>query len=742
MLKQLLKNLRIGFPSNELISPEAVRQLIRRGEYDAAERQIAQLAAGSADEQALRLCLLGETAFKQEKDVEAEAHFRSALKLAPGMADAHCGLSLILHVQSRQEEALQHAQFAANKGDVARYHAQLGLCQLAQGNHLQADSALARATRLDPEDHFAWNNLGIARRARGNLAGARHAFSHALVLVPDFAQAAANLMQLEVEEQAAAAADTSTTVPGITELSGTALLSEIDQAELDCTAQPDDPALAARLFGLYKRAGDSQSGLDVLEAFLSRHPEDVETQCVLGCAYAAAEEYRLAKPLVIAALVHQPNNPKILSALADVRREQGKIAEALELTRRALEADPSLTRKGQLAAMLVNANCFEEALAVTEDILAEDPSKDMELLGLKICAMTYLGMHEQAMPLLDAVIQMSPNEPIRRFPRATIHLLNERFALGWEDYAFRHMSSIKHLRVLALPRWQGESLEGRSILILAEQGLGDQVMFASCIPDVLARNPQRVIIEAVDRIAKTIARSFPACEVVASQQDGNFDWVPGLGEVDCCIALGDLPRLLRRTRESFPAHRGYLVADKARVDHWRRWVDPDDNGPLRVGFSWRGGTEMTRSGMRTMDIALMAPLLRARPVTWVCLQYGDVTADLARPELEGLPVRYAPESIKDLDEFAAVVAGLDLVITVCNTTVHYAGALGKPVWVMAPQVPEWRYGVSFESMPWYPSSRMFRQSQNGDWVSILGRIGQELSLVIDSASNNGPEPSA
>ena len=742
MLKQFLKNFRIGFAGNEPISPDGVRQLIRRAEYEAAERQMGLMALESTDQRAMHACLLGEMAFKQGRDEPAEAHFRAALKLSPGMADAHCGLSLILHEKSQLEEALEHAQFAANKGDVARYHAQLGLCQLAQGNHLQADGALARATRLDPEDHFAWNNLGIARRARGNLEGARHAFSRALALAPDFAQAQANLRQLEIEEQAAAADGDLETVLDPTQPPSTDLLAEIDQAEAHCSAQPDDPALAVRLFGLYKRAGDTQSGLDVLEAFLSRHPQDVETQCVLGCAYAAAAEYRLAKPLLLAALEHQPDNPQVLSALADVRREQGRIAEALELTRHALAVDPSLIRKGQLAAMLVNANCFDEALAVTEDMLVEDPSKDMELLGLKICAMTYLGMHEQAMPLLDAVIQMSPNEPIRRFPRATIHLLNERFALGWEDYAFRHMSSIKHLRVLALPRWQGESLEGRSILILAEQGLGDQVMFASCIPDVLARKPQRVIIEAVDRIAKTIARSFPDCEVVASQQDGNFDWVPGLGEVDCCIALGDLPRLLRRTRESFPAHRGYLVADKARVDHWRRWVDPDDNGPLRVGFSWRGGTEMTRSGMRTMDIALMAPLLRAHPVTWVCLQYGDVTADLARPELDGLPVRYAPESIKDLDEFAALVAGLDLVITVCNTTVHYAGALGRPVWVMSPQVPEWRYGVSFESMPWYPSSRMFRQASNGDWASVLDRVGQELSLARSPEQNKGQDQCA
>ncbi|NJN00263.1 MAG: glycosyltransferase family 9 protein [Aquincola sp.] len=120
-------------------------------------------------------------------------------------------------------------------------------------------------------------------------------------------------------------------------------------------------------------------------------------------------------------------------------------------------------------------------------------------------------------------------------------------------------------------------------------------------------------------------------------------------------------------------------------------------------------------------------LMTVREATWVNLQYGDVTADLEQAAASGMTLLHWPAAIADLDEFAALISALDLVITVCNTTVHYAGALGKPVWVMTPKVPEWRYGLTFESMPWYPSSRLFRQTEAGDWVSVLDRIGTELS---------------
>jgi hypothetical protein len=164
-----------------------------------------------------------------------------------------------------------------------------------------------------------------------------------------------------------------------------------------------------------------------------------------------------------------------------------------------------------------------------------------------------------------------------------------------------------------------------------------------------------------------------------------------------------------------------------RIAYWKNRMDALGPQP-KIGISWRGGMEVTRKSVRSMALTDLLPLAETCDATFVCLQYGDVHSDLTEAVAAGFKAHYWPEAIKDLDEFAALISSLDLVITVCNTTVHYAGALGRPVWVMAPHIPEWRYGLHFDSMPWYPSSRMFRQPEAGNWSAVIRRISREMSI--------------
>jgi hypothetical protein len=354
---------------------------------------------------------------------------------------------------------------------------------------------------------------------------------------------------------------------------------------------------------------------------------------------------------------------------------------------------------------------------------------------VRVDALTNLGMHDEALPLLDAAIAANPRDATRRFLRSQIHLLNERFGLGWDDYAMRQISMARHLRTLALPEWKGEMLEGRRIVVLCEQGLGDQVMFASCLPDLLELKPARVVVEAVQRVAPTLARSFPQCEVVPSKQDVAMDWLRDLGDLDCYVAMGDLPRIFRREAADFPSRAGYLVADRQRVDHWRKVLSALGRRP-KIGVSWRGGTQATRRVLRTMSVTDLLGAFDAVDVDLVCLQYGDVSSDLHEVKRTGIDLHYWPEAIEDLDEFAALISALDLVITVCNTTVHYAGALATPVWVMAPRIPEWRYGLHSRTLPWYPTSVMYRQATDREWGDVLGAIRRDLATCFDHPAPN------
>lgn len=733
MLGTILRNLR-GADAKRQWTPAELRARLRSGELD--EAAIDRLSDTTPQREVAILCLRGELAFFQRKDADAEKLFRKALTIAPGSPDAYYGLSLVLQARGDTMEAVRHAQFAAtNGGKEARFWAQLGLCQVELQNYVQAGEALELATRLGPEDKFAWNNFGIAMRAKGELDRARVGFQRALKLDPGFAFAGDNLEKLEQDLATARAPLREPSAPATAEIAHIRQLAKIGDVALAIDAcerlsaeQPDDPHAVLELHRLYELGGDTQSGIDALQAFHVRHPDDIDVIATLGAALVWALELDAAQPLVTRAFARRPDEPRLIVAMSQIYLQQGRYSESSQLLRRAYELDPTLERKGMLANALVKIFEYEEAVRLFDEIVAEDPALAGMLEGVRIYSLMYLGRQDEALPIVDEAIRQNPNEPMRRFPRATIHLHNERYGQGWDDYAYRQLASAAHLRMLPFPEWRGEPLEGRSILVLAEQGLGDQVMFASCLPDLLKLRPGRVVVEAMDRVAPTLARSFPDCEVVATQQDVEFDWLQQLGRFDFHVHMGDLPRVFRRERAAFPEHRGYLRPDPGRVAHWQATLAAAGRpGVPRIGISWRGGTEMTRQGLRTMNVAMLAPLMGGTDASWVALQYGDIAADLKSSADAGAPLLHWPEAIRDLDEFAALVSALDLVITVCNTTVHYAGAVGQPVWVMAPKVPEWRYGLHFDVMPWYPSSRMFRQPEHGDWERLLDRVSGELA---------------
>ncbi|WP_428421275.1 tetratricopeptide repeat protein [Methylibium sp.] len=739
LIGSVLRSLKRGPSARRRWAPAGVRELIARGQIAAAAAAVDTLLETTPQRELIALCLKGEVAFHERRDAEAEALFREVLAQAPGLPDAHYGLSLVMAEQGKDDLAVRHAQFAANNGTEACFSAQLGLCHVRRGSHVLATAELERATRLDPHDKASWNNLGIASRARRDVIGARAAFRRALELDPNFMSARSNLELLE--EDAAEHAASGTNQPGDEveaadaldeRLTGVRALREqgellkaADALERISLEHPDDGSLAIELFRLYRDQGDAQSGIDALRAFTAHHPEDWNVVSALGQALVKEREFKQAKPLVEAALERFPDDVAVLLAMADIREEQDRYIDAGALVDRVYELDPSLNNKGRLIASLTARCKYERALELMNEMLQEQPGTEEELLSLRVYALTQTGRHDEALPILDRAITEQPQEPLRRWPRATIHLLHERYAEGWDDYAFRTLSSSKHLRMLPFPLWQGESLEGKTILLMAEQGLGDQVMFASCLPDLLALKPKRVIVEVIDRVAPTVVRSFPQCEIVSTGQDAGFDWVTGLGVVDCFLPMGDLPRRFRRSHADFPAHSGYLRADPERVAYWRGKLAELGPGP-HIGLSWRGGSEATRRVVRTMDIGQLAPLTRARAANWVCLQYGDVSADLAKARAAGITLHYWPESIKVLDDFAALITALDLVITVCNTTVHYAGALARPVWIMAPKIPEWRYGMHSKILPWYPSSRIYRQPEAENWQGVLDTLQRRL----------------
>jgi tetratricopeptide (TPR) repeat protein len=759
MLRNLVKVVASNLGGKRTWTAIEVRELIRQRDFGGARRAADKLSTASNSPEAEKACLLGEVCFQERDDASAEAHFREALVLSPAYPEAHYGLSLIMAERRAFDDAVRHAQFAL--GPVrkeGRYLAQFGYCHLCLGNYPVAEGALRQATLAMPADPFVWNNLGIVLRAKGDADESRQCFERALALSPTFSNAKEHLEQLEREVNEGMVARVlsvdntfglrpslpETSDPGVVRVQGLEaegrLQEAIDAAEellVSGSSSHHAPVLLSRL---YERAGDLDSAIDTLRAFLSAHPDASSVAGALGLVYLRAQDYWRAEPLLRRAAEAEPLHLDYVVALAKNLAAQERFGDAAPFFERAVELAPeNLGVLGQLVSNLANECRYLEAMEIIDSLVAK--GKRVTSHG---SVLAYLGRFPEALSVLNEQIQYMPHDPGLRFQRAHVHLLLENYSQGWDDYGFRGLSVSKHFRMLPFPLWRGEPLEGKKVIVLAEQGLGDQIMFASCLKDILALNPARVVVEMSVRVAPTIRRSFPQCDVVATKQDADLDWVKDYPDTDMFIPLADLPAHFRRSSSSFPRHQGYIAADPDRVAFWRSRLEATGPGPY-IGLSWKGGTELTRKVVRSLRPEELMPLkvagesLSGVVPTWVCLQYGEVQGQVDGLSERGWPMAYWPESIADLDEFAALISALDLVVTVCNTTVHYAGALNKPVWVLSPRVPEWRYGLNTESLPWYPSSKIWRQSVDGEWSGPIQSVGQELSAFIVKGTAAGTQ---
>lgn len=742
LIGSLIEVLKTGVTGKRSWTPHEVRELIDVRRLDEARQACDQLTGTLEDLEAERACLLGEINFQDRLDDVAAAAFREALKTVPGMPAAHHGLSLIFAAQQKFDDAARHAQFAlSGQPTEARFLAQYGYCHLCLGSYQMAENPLRRATLLMGGNAYLWNNLGIVLRVKGELDEARQCFERALTLDDGLESARSHVAQLK-EEIAEGSLKTSTStdnshglqanIGALDERTFESVLSlqrlgnlqaAIDNCEALLLANVDDERMPVVLAGLYERVGDMESAIDTLQAHLSMRPDSHLVAGALGLVAMRAQDYRSATPLLERALVADPEHLDYVVGLARSLSGQERFAEAGPLFERAVEMAPDdLGLLGQLTSNLANQCRYREAMEIIDDLSARGL-----FVGCKGSVLSFLGRFDEALVALNEDVARQPNDPALRFQRAYLNLLLENYSEGWDDYRFRGLSASKNFRMLPFPMWRGEPLKDKRVIVLTEQGLGDQIMFASCLPDLLAMNPKQVVVEMSHRVAETITRSFPSCEVVATKQNVNLDWVKAYADTDCFIPLADLPSHFRRSRDAFPQHSGYLHADPERIAYWRAALKASGPGPY-IGVSWKGGTELTRASLRSLTPEQLLTLTSATKATWICLQYGAVQPEVDRLADTDMPLRYWPEAISDLDQFAALICGLDLVITVCNTTVHYAGGLGKPVWVLSPKVPEWRYGLSGETLPWYPSSRMFRQQQDGDWTGPLTTMCQELSL--------------
>ena len=482
--------------------------------------------------------------------------------------------------------------------------------------------------------------------------------------------------------------------------------------------------------------GRTEDAVDSLEIALAHDPRAVEALLDLAGLYEEADEWPRVVGLIERALEVEPSRADLWLRMALARDGCEQFDAAVLACERALAIDPNsvgawvnmgmihLERLGEPHRAEL---CFRKALSLDAHCQAAQAD-----LGL---ALQEQGKFEAALTWYDEAIARSSDGVEFRWNRALARLMTRQFETAWDDYEWRFKrESGRAQRNFPFPPWRGEAEVDGALLVYAEQGLGDEIMFASCLPDLEERNVA-VVLECNPRLETLFSRSFPRMEIRGKPRNNDRTWLADHPGVSRQIPIGSLPRFLRPSASCFPSRRGYLMADPVRVRKWREQVNARGHG-LKVGLVWRGGTPKTRRSLKSTTLQTLLPLLDVPGTQYVCMQH-----DMRAEEHELILAHHDrmvfwSNALTDIEETAALTASLDLTISVAATGGHLAGALGCPVWIMLSASPEWRWFWEGETTPWYPSARLWRQRRPGDWAGIVRELSQGLKTLQNSRSQH------
>lgn len=403
-------------------------------------------------------------------------------------------------------------------------------------------------------------------------------------------------------------------------------------------------------------------------------------------------------------------------------KEEGDLGGAEQCFRRIVSVAPELPDpQHSLAVVLHMQGCIIEAIEHYKLAIAHDPDFTQALYNLAN-ALVQAGMPREATEYAQAVLRCDAEHADAHWLLGMLFLLQGDYQQGWTEYEWRWKARnfLAKLPGLGRPQWDGSPLQGRTLLVQMEQGRGDMLQFIRFASLAAARGG-RVIVRAVPELLSLLSTA----EGVGQVLDQNMP----LPDFDLHIPAMSLPYALGITLKSLPSRVPYLRADPQKVEEWRSRMPAD--GCLRIGLSWRGASENRDNINRSCALSSFKPLADLEGIVFYSLQLGDGSEEIS-PLAETLHVIDVSEHIHDYADTAALIENLDLIITVCTSVTHLAGALGKPVWTLLHFASDWRWLLERDDSPWYPTMRLFRQTAAGDWERVISRVRHELELMLSN----------
>ena len=734
---------------------------IERGRYTRA-KELAQKVADAEPRNARALRLLGVAELRLGRAQDATAVLRRALRIDPAAAEGHLALGNALQELGQLDPAITGYRRALRLDpESAQAHNDLGTALYARGRTEEAINAFEEALRRDPEQHMAHENLGSALRRAGKFADARRAYTRGLML-----RIKSGLRKLlGLRRRAVVAAPQETLFTRAVRLHGEGTRDEVlalcDQILAGNPTHAE--ALHLKGFVLLERK-KAEAALPLLLQASQLDARIPEFHNSLGNCYRALNKPSDAMRCYRKALEINPEMALAYNNVAALSNDMDDHAQAERAARGAIQLDPELVlARVNLANALIGQGRFADAERAARDALVLDERKAeawlflghalreqaridaaeaalrkaLELAPQNVMVHLTVGAFfqacradsEQAVASFREAQRLDPEEPGGHFNESLLRLARGDFSRNaWDQYEWRRKSPRRAVayKKFSAPEWDGEPAPEKSLLIYGEQGVGDEIMFASIVSDAAAR-AGRCVLACDPRLRDLFARSFERLECIGWARQDSAGSAPEIRGVDFVIPMASLARLFRTRREEFPRAAGYLVADPLKVAAWRARLSELGPGPY-FGLAWHGGLWNTGRARRSLELSQLVAAIDGTNAKWVSLQLGaDRTAIDAATSQAGARIASWPEALALIDDTAALISALDGVVTVCCWIVHLSGALGRPVLVLAPFSAEWRYGVTGEEMVWYPSVRVLRQPRFDDWDAVLAALRQKLA---------------
>jgi len=485
------------------------------------------------------------------------------------------------------------------------------------------------------------------------------------------------------------------------------------------------------------RAGDIDAAEAGYRAILDRSPQDADALHLLGTCRHQRKANREAFDLVSRAIAANPNAPEYHNTLGLILRAVDKQDMAVRSITRALRLRPGYRdAQNNLALALSEMRRYAEAETVLRHALVERPDDPVLLTGLgrlrlltddiesaiacfhdalKVSpehvgalnnlgvAVNLLGDVEGAGAAFERALALDPGYVDAHFNYGQLLLLQGRYAEAWPHFEWR-LRRRDYRRRFAAPRWQGEPLDGRTILIWCEQGLGDAIQFIRYAPMVAARGG-RVIVECRPPLRRLIEGVAGVAAVFDMNEAADYA---------VQVPIMSLPGIFGTTPESIPGRVPYVpVPPASRVD--------GGGARLKVGLVWAGNPDNARDRKRSRTLGEFAPFAALDDAAFFSLQVGAGADDAPPP---GLAIRNLMPAVKDFYDTAADMAGLDVIVSIDSSSAHLAGAIGVPVWVLLDAVADWRWLAGRDDTPWYPTMRLFRRTNS--WPALIADVAEAL----------------